>query len=422
MTVFTPRLCGGLFLGFFLAFSPVLPAQSILDYQREEYPAMSLNGVPYGNARTLTYYGNPLLAQTPLNALVNPAAVPDHNRVSFSGIHIRHAAFQYWGINDGVLVQSNPLTAQRIAFTSAVLSFCFSRTVLTAGYAENALRAFPSFEYKKVQRYMNLDYRYLYQGDFSGAEKIFFLSIKRSLRPGLDAGLTLSLSRTLRQLLLIESWDIGFAANSNWINKFLLNQRESHQLDHIALLTGIRYSPTDQVSAALALSLPFRGNAQRRIERGVAVPSDRRFSEHHADDPLQSPISIKASIMTILPLRIRNLQFRTGADLFYTIWSSHSFTFFGEDYKEPLKNTLRVALSLSASLLTSFGFLDMGLSVAADPQPLIQPESRVRVWSTGLSWRQKWLEIDVSLARLAAPVEGKKIAHNLLSLGCSILF
>ncbi len=407
---------------FFLMSGFITAQTALFDYQREELPAMSLNGVPYFDARLLVSGGNPLMSENPLSALYNPAALADETRFSLSVSAKRHSAFQYWGINEGILIVPKALNEQNFGLSAAALSLELSGLTLAAGFAETALRAFPSFIYEKTQDYLNYTYRYSYQGQFTGAERSAFVALKREMLPRLHAGLTFSFSRTERSVSVTESWDYKPMSSSGWNSDFRMNQSENHTLTGFALIAGIAYSPIQSMKTAISIRIPLNGSADREISRELTVETDSRRSRHEAVDPFHRPLSVNASVLASLPLNIRRFSLQTGLNLLYTQWSGQRFVLFGKDLGEAMRNTLSTSLALRATWQTNLGVFDFSAGLRHDPQPLKTPAGTVLHWTGGISLREKWLEVDLTVAHLSSRIAEYDIPHTLLTCTSSIRF
>jgi hypothetical protein len=98
-----------LFLIFIIGLCPWITPMSVsaqvFDYHREESPAISWNGTPLFDARMLGAGGVSLMGSPGFMAAVNPALIPHGDKLlvaaSFDVTHFE--AFQYWGLNQGVL-------------------------------------------------------------------------------------------------------------------------------------------------------------------------------------------------------------------------------------------------------------------------------------------------------------------------------
>jgi hypothetical protein len=403
--------------------SLLLNAQSgQFDYQREEMTAMSLNGIPYADARLLTFSGHPFMAPTPLAALLNPAALPRQPRASLSLSHTVRSAFQYWGINEGILASAKAVRQGQFGIGSAALSLPLPFLTLAGGYAETAVRAFPSFIFENIVSDPAFSSRYRYEGLFSGREGTLFLAVCRTLFSRLQLGLTLSRSTTHRKAKTEESWGTRLSPSTPWQNEFNLAQDETHTLSHWTLTTGLLLPLSDRLSAGISLVTPFLGRVERKLERSLTIPQDSRSSEVEATDSFQLPQEIRASAVWRLPVNWRSLTLRSGFDLQLRLWKNHRNTFFGRDRTEALRNTLSTAICLAATLKTTLGIFDFGGAFRLDPQPLVTPETTVRHASFGLSWQDKWLEVDLALAVLTARPGDTNIPHTLLTCSVSAVF
>lgn len=402
--------------------SLIAPQSAVFDYQREELPSMSLNGLPYYDARLLTFGGNPLMAPTLFSSLANPAALPDHHRISLSLTGKRRSAFQYWGINEGLLTTSRAVSDRDFSFSAAALNLKISRFTIAAGFAETALRAFPSFRYENTERLSIGNFNYRFTGDFAGTEKTCFITLKRDLSRFLAAGVTLSYSRTMRRVQSGESWDISYSRGNPLTDSFALTQREEHLLTNLSLIAGLVFYPAGFMQIGVSLNLPLRGDARREILRELQVPSDHQSTRSEAVDEYLRPATLNGSLMFQIPLKNSPFSFRLGLNLLFCDWSRYRFVFFNSQRTEAMHDTVSISLSLAGSLKTGIGTFDIGFGLRHDPQPLDSADIILLIWSGGLSWRHHWLEVELCLAHIPAEMKGVSIPQTMLTCTSSVRF
>lgn len=413
------RLVLALALLFFIG---QIPAQNgPFDYQREEQLSMSHNGVPYLDARLLTFGGHPFMAPTPLAALVNPAALPQQTRISLALSQTVRSALQFWGINEGLISITKPVNQGQFSLGSAAATIPFKGLTLGLGYAETGIRAFPSFLFENIVEDLTGSSRYRYQGDLSGTEKTWFLAVQTCLPRGITLGVTLSRSSTRRHVLVDENWSLRASQSGTWVDEYRLEQEETHQMDHWTWTTGIKVPLSNRFLTGLSLILPFTGRVDRAIVRSLTLPVDNQRAQTFGADEYKLPPELHLSAVWQLPLTIRNLVLRSGLNCQYRRWLPHRFIFFGQNRGQELRDTLSTSLSLAAALTSRLGIFDLGGALRFDPQPLTNPEAAVLHSSGGLSWRDKWLEVDLALAILSSRPGEVVIRHLLLTCSMSIL-
>lgn len=393
-----------------------LRSQSIrFDYQREELPAMSLNRLSYFDAKLLRYSGNPLMADSLLSCLVNPAANPTERQIVLTLSSKTHSAFQFWGINEGLLGTNRAVSEQNIDFCAGALGFSASGMAIAAGFAETAIRAFPSFTYENSQTDQSDTIRYRYEGLFSGPENTFFFSLRKDISRKFHAGITLSYMKTVRTVSLSEHLDHKPGDAPDWIVIRTLLQQEHHNLKAFSLIAGISHHPNRFLHYAVSASLSAFGRAEREIIRELTVPRDSRSFRTGSRDSIREPLRVTASLMAVMPIKSSRFTLQSGLNMVFTHWSGYRFLFFDRDLSEGMRNTLSASISLAARFKTGLGIFEIGGSVLHDPQPLKNPATALLQWSGGISLRDKWLEVDLTLAHLAARMDWIEIPHTLLS-------
>jgi len=83
------------------------------DYHLEETPAVTWNGILSQDARMLALGSTSLLSSGPFAGSANPALIPENGSagLAVTGDGVVFEAFQYWGVNQGVVRQVDPLSA-----------------------------------------------------------------------------------------------------------------------------------------------------------------------------------------------------------------------------------------------------------------------------------------------------------------------
>ena len=120
------------------------------DYHSEESPAISWNGVQMFDARMMAMGGISLMASEPFAAAVNPALISAHRQpmFGFSFNNLRQEAFQYWGVNQGVIVNEKPYADNHSAFNGITGTLRIKGIRFAAGWFLSNLLQFPSFKYE----------------------------------------------------------------------------------------------------------------------------------------------------------------------------------------------------------------------------------------------------------------------------------
>lgn len=332
----------------------VLLAQEF-DYHREESPSLSWNEIPIYDARMLGGGGISFFASPSFASAINPALIPRDRRV-YSGVSyqgVSFEAFQYWGINQGVIYQNKNLQERDDRISGFSLSFPLNGFRFAAGYRLGNMLQFPYFMY--ITDSGN------YHGTFSGCEKHAFAAIAWGMGQKLDVGLKFDYMWGNRQVDIVEGW---------FDYPIHFDHQEVHELSCITPALGLTYQLTPNWTLGLALDYPLKGTANRSTTRRVASREVvYEMTNLQSKDTLYRPP--KFSLGTSFS---PSPGWMIAAETTYYLWSKYKYEFYSEFIPRDMKNIMVMAIA------TEYGEKGhkVGYNIRAgfryDPQPLKNPE------------------------------------------------
>jgi hypothetical protein len=386
--------------------STVVSAQ-YFDYHREESPAISWNGVILFDARMLGTGGISLMASPAFAASINPALIPAKESI-FAGASygiIQHEAFQYWGVNEGVLY--DPENRSNRNYRPVGLAFCFPLQGLrfSTGWYTSDLLELPSFFYD--QQYWS------YAGRFPGIEQTFFAAAAFKIGENVDIGLKLDVVTGKRDVELIENWK-GYPA--------VIRQQENHRLFYAAPTIGVVIKISPAWTWGASVTYPFHGKARRTLNRTFESPAETiEISDLKSTDTLYRPACFYLGT-TVTPLTARSDPEKKiltlAAEMVYTLWSNYKYEFYSEPLPRDMRNTLVLALGMELGLFDLFKtrgdwFLRVGYRL--DPQPVTEPEMSLKGITGGIGVRIGRVLLDVGGIYYTGSFQGIEQNHWVLS-------
>ena len=378
------------------------------DYHREESPAVGWTGASYHDPRMLACGGVSLMAARGFAAAVNPALLAGENQIGISGSTalVSYEAFQYYGVNNGVLIVPDGFRDNAVRFSGLALTLPLGRFGLSAGWRLHNILALPSFEH--------LIPGWEYKGDFSGGEDTFFTAV--SWRPGhfWSFGVRLDYTRGKRSLELSEAYLSEGGGRSTIIHA------EEHVSEILIPAAGISVSISPSWLMAASYSHPLNGEVERRVTRSLShnwSPEGFRDIET-ATDRFHRPASLRMST-AVTPFRDQNLEsgdrWTVAAEAVLVWWSSYEFEYFSEALRRDMRNTLSLRLAVERAWGGADGvgeyFLRLGYRY--DPQPVRNPADTLHGVSCGLGMTGNGLSLDLGIAYHLSTGEGVGQDHFL---------
>jgi hypothetical protein len=382
-------LKGFLFICFVMGFSliPTVVSAQYFDYHREESPAVSWNGVILFDARMLGVGGISLMASPAFAASINPALIPANESIFVGASYevMEHEAFQYWGVNQGVLYAADSLSVRNYQPSGLTFTFPLKGLRFAAGWYVSNMLELPPFYYE--QQY------WAYSGRFPGTENTFFAAAAFNFGKIIDIGVKLDVVAGKRDVDLNETYK-GYPAD--------IQHRENHRLFYLAPAVGfvIRVSPAWTLGASL--SRPIPGKARRTMDRFFKSSTETiEISDLKSTDTLNRPTRFCLGT-TFAPFSTHSDPGKKiltlAVEMVYTSWSNYEYEFYSEVLPRNMRNTLVLALGMELGLFDLFKtdsdwFFRLGYRL--DPQPITEPEMSLKGLTGGIGMRVGGVYLDV---------------------------
>jgi len=399
------------------------------DYHLEESPAVSWNGVQMFDARMMALGGVSLMASEPFAAAINPALISPQPklRLGVSFDKLRQEAFQYWGVNQGVIINEKPFAANHSNFNGLAASFGIKGIRVTAGWLLSNLLQYPSFKYEEAYDYGQ---RYYYEGLFSGTENTYFVAAAFKWGKALDIGIKFDYIRGKRDVTVTDfefAYFYDFIEDTYYGRTITIKQNENHKYNLPVPTVGVRLrlSPGWMVGAALVY--PLKGTVKRTVARSWQNYQDNIniVLRQESSDTRYSPAKIYLGTTWEIPINPGSRspkRFILAAESKYTLWSAYKYIFFDEEMPRDMKNTLVLGLGLEYGSYSSKGDFFLRLGFSLDPQPLKEPETTLKVLTGGIGVRFWILSGDIGLAYYYGSPGGVKQDHLVFNSTLSIKF
>ena len=391
-------------LSICVVITPVTVYTRDYDYHREESPAISWNGVVLFDARMLAAGGISLMASPAFSATINPALIPAGNNI-FMGASfesMRHQAFQYWAINQGVYGDIDPQSGRNSRLSGFSVIFPFKGLRLSAGWYIGSLLELPAFDYESQY------WKYILRS--TGTENNFFAAAAVKLGNSLDIGLKLDVVSGKRDFSIDEAW-----------KEYPLQMlhEEQHRLSYVVPSIGalLKISPNWTLGAAVIY--PLRGKAKRTIDRVFESQYERiEILDQQSNDTLYRPARFYLGT-TIDPFTNPNNPGKTrltlAAEMVYTLWSDYQYEFYSEILPREMKNTLVLAVGMEFGLLGTNSDYFARLGYRFDPQPITEPEISQQAITGGIGLRIGTVSLDAGAIYYFSSYAGIKQNHWVLN-------
>lgn len=377
------------FLGLVLAATMGLSQD--FDYRREESPAISWNGVGLFDARYLATGGISLLGSPVFAALSNPALLGGCRQfsVSSSGGFMSYQAYQYWGVNQGVLKAPDGLDESRLLISGLSLVIPLKKIHVSLGWAVSDIPDFPDFSQDQ--------YQWGYAGEFQGREDRFFLAAAFQVARKWHLGVTLEYLKGNRQVDLTEH----FYYNGGYYT--LIQQQEQHRSTAFSTSFGALFAVSPSWKLGLSFRYPFSGQVNREITRRFEnnFPSPSIVDRAGDTDNFQWPPSITLGVAFSPAVKKgsgseRKLTLALEGEFVW--WSGYGYVYFQEALDRNMRDTLILSLGCeyTRSGKTADTFYRAGICL--DPQPPKAPRTTLLTLSCGAGLRWKKIQGDIGLA------------------------
>jgi hypothetical protein len=383
---------------------PFLLSAQDFDYHREESPSISWNGVIFFDARMLAAGGISLMASPAFSAALNPALIPPGQAIAAGGSFavMKHEAFQYWGINQGIYGDIDPQSDRNSQFSGFTLIFPVQRLRLSAGWHIGARLELPDFVYE--------DQYWAYSVRSTGSENNFFAAAAFQLGKNFSVGIKLDYVSGKRDVTIDESW-------REYPVRFL--HEEHHRLSWVVPALGAAWKISSAWTLATAVIYPLQGKAKRTLDRIFESNVERvEILDQKSTDTLYRPICfyLTASFAPLAhPRDPGKKKMILAAEAVYTLWSSYRYEFFSETLPREMKNTLVLALGMEYGLFGTRSDYFARLGYRLDPQPLKGPGMILQALTGGLGIRWGNISLDIGALYYFGSQQGIKQKHAVLN-------
>jgi len=389
-----------LFLFFFLLTASGISGQ-IFDYRYHESPAISWNGINMSDTRQLSMGGISLFATGHSMQIANPALFSDTKgvEIGFTLNYIFYQSFQYWGINEGVRRYENPFSENTFFPSSISARFGFSGFSISAGWYRRSLNDFPDFSI--VNKYDH-DQNDEFNGSFSGFNESYFISMGIPLSDKLNAGLKFEYMRGERNAEIADQSSYYYYLDGYYQLKDKRSAyTETNSAEVIIPELGLIYDIDPKMRAGIRLRYPLKGKVKRKIIRSLSNSDGLNIFDDYIfeDDHFEVPEAAAGLTYRLEGFRIFGSpgKLTAGVELEYRKWSDYKFIFFGEEEVRDLSDTIK--FSFGAEYAKDLNKVDLffRLGFALDIQPVKEPGTILKNYSTGIGIRYKEVQAGIGL-------------------------
>ncbi len=385
---------------------PVSLSAQIFDYHKEESGAISWNDIPIFDARMLGAGGISLLGSPGFAASINPALLAGNNDfiVSGSGQIMNHEAFQYWGLNEGVLFSSANQGERNYSPSGLTVVFPFKGIYWSAGWFTPNLLELPSFRYAET--------KYSYTGDFKGSDHSFFAAGAFKLSKKVNIGLKLEYIYSMRDVQLEENMEYYPA---------VINQEERHRSNALVPTFGITYHVSPKWTLGASAAHCISGTANRTLDRiFTSKQTVLEIKNLKADDPLSRPtrFTFGASFIPLFKTDDETKEKKVltlAGEIVYVLWKNYEYTFFSEILPRDMRNTLIIAVGGEWVMYSKKNEYLLRLGGRIDPQPLQNPGTNLYELTGGVGFRNQNLHFDIGMMYCSGSTAGFSQKHWILN-------
>jgi hypothetical protein len=387
----------------------------IIDYRSEESPIISWNGVPLHDARLLALAGISSLASESFAKAINPAMGTESRKVAMAftlnGLH--YDSFQYWGINQGVIIEPEGLSEQKILVSGVAMTWPWKTLSVSAGWHICSLHEFPSFEF--IEQYDGESW--IYEGEFKGKLNTCFLALSRKFGKKFSLGIKFDYIFGTRESDIKDLYHFIYM-NIPDFNRITF--RETHRLSQFGLSIGASWQLIDTWLFNMVLVIPFTGKANRSIVREFysSLTEERlTISSQDGKNDFHRPTKIHFSTSRDFPVgkNSRYGKLTVATEMVYSIWSDYRYDYFDETLPRDMKNTLALALGIEYGIPGKTREIFLRAGYRFDPQPLEQIPTTLNALSGGVGIKLGKLNWDLGFSYYFCFVEGYSQNHLVVS-------
>jgi hypothetical protein len=386
-----------------------LPAFSQnFDYRNEESAAISWNGVILHDARMMSTGGISLLSAGPFSAIANPALLARYDHFTLGGSleFMYFQAFQYWGVNQGVLKASNGLDDKNVRISGFSIIIPLKSFHLSMGWYLSDILEFPDFDQD--------DQAWGYSGAFEGKEDRFFLCVAAQLATGFRLGARLEYGSGQRSVDMIEHFYFEGGYYS------IIEQQESHRSRSMSLSVGLTVSISRKWELGAVFDYAFYGKVDRSVDRIFEsnFPSPSIYDHQSSQDNHHIPAKIKLATSYLIWQKKSmktDKKIILAAEVMMVFWSAYEYEFFQEKLDRDMRDTLVAALGIEYGCHGERYDYFLRAGYRLDPQPLLEPATTIHAFCGGVGVRWKRFSGDLGMAFFTGSIGNYSQSHFILS-------
>jgi hypothetical protein len=374
-----------------MGFAAVWLLPQNFDYHREESMAISWNGVELVDARSLATGGGSFLGSRPFSAVSNPALICGIDRIQ-AGLGaelMSYEAYQYWGVNQGVLKAPDGLRDSDLQMSGLSIILPVSPFVLSFGWTLAGLLEFPDFE--QMQNYWG------FSGSFSGRSDHYFMAAAWQPFAKLRLGIKLGYIAGRRAVAMTENFNFegGYTV--------LIEQQELHRSKVLFATLGLVYGLSSRLNLGLVFDYPLSGSVDRSVtrkfENNFDTPAVVDQQTAHDDFFIPPKLRVAASIDVLNENRGNaSRRLTLGIDALWVWWSEYEYIFFDEIQSRDMRDTMVLALGLEYGIPgDSFDYF-FRIGYRLDPQPVRDPRVTLHAFTGGIGLKCKRFSWDLGMA------------------------
>jgi hypothetical protein len=377
------------------------------DYHRDESPAVSWNGKVLFDARMMGAGGISFMASDAFAASINPALIPDEKgfHMGTSFVMLRHEAFQFRGINEGIITDPGNHAEQNYRLSGFALSYAFKGLRFAAGWYTANLLELPSVDY-------DFD-TWGYRADYPGVENTFFAAAAFSLGRSVNVGLKLDYISAKRDADITETWKTY---------PVTMLHRETHVMNCLVPSIGMTIDVSPKWRVGGVFVYPLKGTADRTLDRIFESDFERiEITAPGSSDDFHRPTRFYLGA-AFTPVGGSddpgNKRLTIAAEVLYMFWSDYEYIFFSETMPRDMRNTAVLALGMEYGIFHTKRDYFFRVGYRLDPQPVKEPLTTLRWLTGGFGFRWGKVSADFGLFYCFGSAEG--ISQNHLAVNSTL--
>ncbi len=430
--IYIPSLLVTLFL-MLLSITTAVYSQMV-DYHREESQAISWNCFPVFDAALMGNAGISLSASPAFSAMMNPALLTRISQQDYqlqykkrrfhlgiSGYYMKHEAFQYWGVNQGAVMNPSTLPDQKVSPGGIAISFSQDNVSFSTGWYRTTGCTLPPFHFSRLY--------WAYQGHFNGVEDRYFAAFAARLGKVFSLGMKMEYLDGSRQVEIDEFYkyyDVNGPAG-----ELLLKRQEQHDVHCIIPTIGAALALSPNWTLAATISTPLKGKAQRNLtlcfDNYTTPPLSESMS---SEDSFYRPAQISLGTSYTITLNANQEKSHSqqwssillSAEMFYCFWKGYQYVYFNQPLPREMRNTLVASLGMTYGFHLPSLDIFLRLGYRLDPQPVITPKTSLHVLSIGTGLHRGTLSLNLAYAYILAPSSFIEQRHSLFNMSLDFNF